>query len=91
MKLPLGSGAIESLMRQVVNCRLKGTGKFWQALRQLLLDRAKENDALVYFTGHGIRVVDSVVGKSKGYLATSDCAIAVRRSGCGTATRDCTR
>jgi hypothetical protein len=29
MKLPIGSGAIESLIRQVVNCRLKGTGKFW--------------------------------------------------------------
>jgi hypothetical protein len=29
MKLPIGSGAIESLMRQVVNLRLKGAGKFW--------------------------------------------------------------
>lgn len=29
MKMPIGSGAIESLIRQVVNCRLKGTGKFW--------------------------------------------------------------
>lgn len=29
MKLPIGSGAIESLIRQVVNLRLKGTGKFW--------------------------------------------------------------
>jgi len=28
-KLPIGSGAIESLIRQVVNLRLKGTGKFW--------------------------------------------------------------
>jgi hypothetical protein len=27
--LPLGSGAIESLVRQVVNLRLKGNGKFW--------------------------------------------------------------
>jgi hypothetical protein len=27
--LPLGSGAIESLIRQVVNLRLKGNGKFW--------------------------------------------------------------
>ena len=31
MKLPIGSGAIESLIRQVVNLRLKGTGKFWLA------------------------------------------------------------
>ena len=29
-KLPLGSGAIESLMRQAVNLRLKGNGKFWR-------------------------------------------------------------
>ena len=29
MKLPISSGAIESLIRQVVNLRLKGTGKFW--------------------------------------------------------------
>jgi hypothetical protein len=29
MKLPIGSGAVESLIRQVVNLRLKGNGKFW--------------------------------------------------------------
>lgn len=29
LKLPLGSGAIESLIRQVVNLRLKGNGKYW--------------------------------------------------------------
>ncbi len=28
-KLPLGRGAIESLIRQVVNLRMKGNGKFW--------------------------------------------------------------
>ena len=28
-KLPIGSGAIESLIRQGVNLRLKGNGKFW--------------------------------------------------------------
>ena len=28
-KLPLGSGAIESAMRRVVNLRLKGAGIFW--------------------------------------------------------------
>ena len=27
--LPIGSGAVESLIRQVVNLRLKGSGKFW--------------------------------------------------------------
>ena len=29
LKLPIGSGAVESLIRQVVNLRLKGNGKFW--------------------------------------------------------------
>ncbi len=29
LKLPIGSGAIESLIRQAVNLRLKGNGKFW--------------------------------------------------------------
>jgi hypothetical protein len=28
-KLPIGSGAIESLIRQVVNLRMKGNSKFW--------------------------------------------------------------
>jgi hypothetical protein len=29
INLPIGSGAVESLIRQVVNLRLKGNGKFW--------------------------------------------------------------
>lgn len=29
LRLPLGSGAVESLIRQVVNLRMKGNGKFW--------------------------------------------------------------
>jgi hypothetical protein len=29
MNLPIGSVAIESLIRQVVNLQLKGNGKFW--------------------------------------------------------------
>lgn len=28
-RLPIGSGVVESLIRQVVNLRLKGSGKFW--------------------------------------------------------------
>ena len=31
LKLPLGSGEVESLLRQVVNLRIKGAGKFWLA------------------------------------------------------------
>jgi hypothetical protein len=29
LNLPIGSGAIESLIRQVVNLSLKGNGQFW--------------------------------------------------------------
>ncbi len=28
-QLPIGSGSIESLIRQVVNLRMKGNSKFW--------------------------------------------------------------
>ena len=38
MNLPIGSGSIESLVRQVVNLRLKGNGKFWlQAHAEIML------------------------------------------------------
>jgi site-specific recombinase XerD len=46
-----------------------------QALRTLLLEQATQNDVLLYFTGHGVPVVDPVVGKPRAYLATSDTAI----------------
>ena len=29
LNLPIGSGAVESLIRQAINLRLKGNGKFW--------------------------------------------------------------
>jgi energy-coupling factor transporter ATP-binding protein EcfA2 len=59
---------------------LKGavtSAKLIQALRTLLLEQATQNDVLLYFTGHGIPVVDPVVGKPRAYLATSDSAIAL--------------
>lgn len=31
LKLPIGSGAVESLIRQVCTLRMKGNGKFWYA------------------------------------------------------------
>lgn len=38
LNLPIGSGSIESLVRQVVNLRLKGSGKFWlQAHAEIML------------------------------------------------------
>lgn len=47
-----------------------------QALRTLLLEQAVKSEVLIYFTGHGFTVSD-YLGQSKGYLATSDCAIEV--------------
>lgn len=46
-----------------------------QALRTLLLKQATQNDVLIYFTGHGLPVVDPVVGKPKAYLAASDTVV----------------
>ena len=41
--LPIGSGTVESLIRQVVNLRLKGNGKFWlkQHAEGMLLARCR--------------------------------------------------
>jgi hypothetical protein len=47
-----------------------------QDLRTLLLEQAVKSEVLIYFTGHGFTVSD-YLGQSKGYLATSDCAIEV--------------
>lgn len=44
------------------------------AIQTLLLKQAPRSDALIYFTGHGITVSGNL-GQSRGYLATSDCAI----------------
>ncbi|MBD1930734.1 MULTISPECIES: caspase family protein [Cyanophyceae] len=45
-----------------------------QALRTFLLEQAYRSDALIYFSGHGITVSDNL-GRTKGYLATSDCVL----------------
>lgn len=45
-----------------------------KTLRHFLLDQAANSEALIYFTGHGITVSDSL-GQTEGYLATSDCTI----------------
>ena len=38
-------------------------------------ERAKDNDALVYFTGHGFGLVDELTEGATGYLATADCQV----------------
>ncbi|MBE9105192.1 caspase family protein, partial [Nostoc cf. edaphicum LEGE 07299] len=56
---------------------LKGkvsTNKLAEALKTLLQQQAVKNEALIYFTGHGITVSDSL-GTQQAYLATSDLTI----------------
>ncbi len=48
--------------------------KLEQALTIFLQEQALKNEALIYFTGHGITVSESL-GAKRGYLATSDCLI----------------
>jgi WD40 repeat protein/energy-coupling factor transporter ATP-binding protein EcfA2 len=47
-----------------------------QALREFLLEKAKQSEAFIYFSGHGFTISDNL-GQQKGFLATSDCQIEV--------------
>jgi hypothetical protein len=52
----------------------KLTGKeLGSTLRQFLLEKAKNHEALIYFAGHGFEAA-TLTGKQKGYLATFDCS-----------------
>ncbi|NER97615.1 MAG: hypothetical protein F6J86_27840 [Symploca sp. SIO1B1] len=46
-----------------------------EGLRQFLLEQAVNSEALIYFSGHGIAVVDRLSKQQEGFLATSDCKI----------------
>ena len=59
--------------REVVAKAVTGA-ELGQALQTLLLEQARQNEALIYFTGHGI-IVSGNLGQPRGYLATSDCEI----------------
>lgn len=51
----------------------KLTGKdLGEALKIFLLEKAKHQEALIYFAGHGLEVA-SWTDEKKGFLATSDC------------------
>jgi uncharacterized caspase-like protein len=52
--------------------RLTGA-KLSQELKTFLRDRAVKQDTLIYFAGHGFRVMNSITDEQEGYLATSDC------------------
>ena len=49
--------------------------KFIEKVRSLLLEQAKDSEALIYFSGHGIAAVNDTTFKPEGFLATSDSAI----------------
>ncbi|MFB2969287.1 caspase family protein [Aerosakkonema sp. BLCC-F183] len=44
-----------------------------EALKKFLLEKAKHQEALIYFAGHGLEVA-SWTDEKKGFLATSDCS-----------------
>ena len=48
-----------------------------EAIRQLLEKQAKNQDVVIYYTGHGVTVVDPDDGTEEGYLAPSDCRLEV--------------
>jgi energy-coupling factor transporter ATP-binding protein EcfA2 len=70
---PLPAKLIESENRWDVSPDKKLTGKeLGQVLRTFLLEKAKNQEALIYFAGHGFEA-PSLTGEPKGYLATYDC------------------
>ncbi|MGK7953968.1 MAG: ISLre2 family transposase [Crocosphaera sp.] len=56
-KLPIGSGAIESLIRQAVNLRLKGNGKFWRQYNAEAILHAR----CQWLAGRWSELVDSIL------------------------------
>ena len=56
--------------------RTKLTGEqLTAALRNFLLEQAANSEALIYFSGHGILVFNSLDEEKEGFLATSDCKV----------------
>jgi tetratricopeptide (TPR) repeat protein len=63
----------ESRYEIAINKRLTGE-ELIQGLKIFLLEQAAQQEALIYFAGHGFEAL-SPMGVKKGYLATSNCAI----------------
>ena len=63
----------ETKKRAMVNLPVTAN-ELWQAIETLLKEQARNNEALIYFTGHGLKA-EGRSGKPRGYLATSDCQI----------------
>lgn len=71
---PLPSKLIETANSWQVTSDKKLTGKeLGQKLREFLLNKANNAEAVIYFAGHGFEA-PSLTGEAKGYLATSDCS-----------------
>jgi len=69
---PLPKRLVEVENRWELATDKKLTGKdLGQALETFLLERAKDQEAVIYFAGHGFEV-PGLGRKKKGYLATSD-------------------
>ncbi|WNZ46127.1 caspase family protein [Leptolyngbya boryana CZ1] len=45
---------------------------FIKELKEFLNDRATNQDAVIYFAGHGFRVINSITDEAEGYLAVSN-------------------
>jgi uncharacterized membrane protein YkvA (DUF1232 family) len=82
---PVGDAeAIASLLQKYGQCDqeptvLKGkvtTEKLVKTLKTFLNEQAVNNEAIIYFTGHGVSVKDSL-DETQGYLTTSDCEVTV--------------
>jgi WD40 repeat protein/energy-coupling factor transporter ATP-binding protein EcfA2 len=55
------------------------TGKMLtESLRNFLLEQTVNSEALIYFSGHGISVFNSLDEENEGFLATSDCKVAFK-------------
>ncbi|MGB5635767.1 MAG: caspase family protein [Waterburya sp.] len=51
--------------------------QLYDTLKLFLDETAKDQAALIYFTGHGFTICDRL-GRKKGYLATSNCQVKVK-------------
>ncbi|MBD2500048.1 nSTAND1 domain-containing NTPase [Anabaena azotica] len=63
---------------EVVSAKVTGA-KIGQELRTFLLEQATNNEALIYFSGHGFTIYDNL-GQQTGYLASSDCQVELKEN-----------
>jgi len=66
-----GGYRITKLTKRVIRSQLVA------ALKQLLQQQGEAQDVLIYYTGHGLTVIDPDDDSHEGYLAASDCTITV--------------